>query len=70
MNLGNQYLAIYSELRELVMTDNVTDVKLQKIRKQLQELNSKTASCKISFFGRLHSKLVIDQEVDTKWMYE
>ncbi len=70
MTLGNQYLGIYSEIRELVMTNSQTPTKIQRLRKDLHELNVKTSNCKITFFGRWHSKIVIHNEVDTKWLYE
>lgn len=70
MNLGNDYLALYNEIK-LAATDieSVTQNKLEGFQKRINELNSRTGSHRITFVGSCWSALRIRKEMDLAWLY-
>jgi|SRR5581483_1958648 len=70
MSLGNSYLALHKEIRNLAAEAEITKEQLDEITKKMSELDHQSRSLHISFFGRLWSKFTIHKEMDIEWIYQ
>ncbi len=68
MSLGNSYLELHKEIRNLVAKGGATEVQLGEITKKMVALDQQSRSFHISFIGRLWSKCAINKEMDLKWI--
>jgi hypothetical protein len=68
MSLGNSYLALHKEIRNLAAGSDVTTEQLVEITKKMEGLDRQSRSLHISFIGRLWSKCTINKEMDLKWI--
>lgn len=70
MSLGNSYLALHKEIRNLAAESEITKDQLDEITKKMSELDQQSRSLHISFIGRLWSKFTIHKEMDIAWIYQ
>lgn len=66
MKLGNEFLALYSEVERLFCNNMpITD----EIRQKREELNSKTANLSISYFAKKWVERTVGKEMNLEWVY-
>jgi hypothetical protein len=70
MSLGNSYLELHKEIRNLATEDSITKEQLNDISKKMVELDSKSKNFQISFIGRIWSKWRIKKEMNLEWIYK
>lgn len=70
MALGNEYLELHKEIRNLATEENISKEQLDSITKRISELDKRSRELHISFAGRLWSKLRIRKEMDLDWIYK
>ena len=70
MSLGNSYLALHKEIRNLATEIEITKDQLDEITKKMTTLDQQSRSFHISLIGRLWSKFTIHKEMDIDWIYK
>ena len=67
MRLGNEYLALYKQIRTGVAIENINLVEWENI---INQLDAQTSKLRISYPARVWARLTINKEVDLKWIEE
>ncbi len=70
MGLGNDYLDIYKQLRDLSTEDSITQAKLGEISKKIRELDKRSNELRIPLIARWWSACVVKKQMDLDWVYE
>lgn len=70
MVLGNQYLDLYSQIRDISTEVTVTKEHIDQISKKKRELDTQTHTLQIPLLARFWSWAVINKEMDLGWIYE
>ncbi|MFA6417255.1 MAG: hypothetical protein WCW61_03635 [Patescibacteria group bacterium] len=70
MTLGNEYLSIYKEIRNISAESQITKEIIDNIYEKVKSLDEKTSNLRISFAGRVISKCLIKKEMDLDWIYK
>jgi hypothetical protein len=70
MILGNAYLDLYSQIRDLSTEEIITKEHLEQVAKRKRELDSQTSELRIPLVPRLWSKLCIKKEMNLDWIYK
>ena len=70
MILGNAYLDLYSEIRDISTEESVTKEHIDQIAKKKRALDAQTNVLRIPLVARLWSSLVIKKQMDLDWIYE
>ena len=71
MEIGNNYLEIYKELRNSFSNVSSVDINiLDSYRKRISLLDNQSNNCNINFAGRIWSKVTIKKEMDMSWIYK
>lgn len=68
MALGNEYLVIHKEIRNLSTHEQITNDQIEYITEKIKLIDIRTDKIQISFMGRLWSKLKINKEMDLGWI--
>lgn len=64
MNIGNDYLSCFKQLRNMFFLNSISKDQIETVSKEIQSLDKKSQTCKISAIARIHAKLTIKGEVD------
>lgn len=70
MVLGNAYLDLYSEIRDVSTEETVTKEHIDQIAKKKRGLDAQTNVLRIPLVARLWSAFVIKKQMDLDWIYE
>lgn len=68
MDLGNDYLTLYKEIRDILSDSTPTKADMEKISQKMNELDKKTSSLRIGMVARKWSECVIEKEMDLDWI--
>jgi hypothetical protein len=68
MALGNEYLTLYKEMRNISTQNQITNEQVEKIYKKLKLVDNRTDVLQISIMGRFLSKFKINKEMDLDWI--
>ncbi|MCX6795785.1 MAG: hypothetical protein NT165_03640 [Candidatus Falkowbacteria bacterium] len=68
MSLGNEYLGLYKDIRNISTSNTISDDQIQEVVQRIKLLDEKTNFLHISFAGRIWSKLRINKEMDLDWI--
>lgn len=70
MSIGNEYLDIYKKIRNISNESEVVKETIDNFSEQIKLLDKKTNNLRISFAGRIISRLLITKEMDLNWIYK
>jgi hypothetical protein len=70
MSIGNEYLDIYKNIRNISNESHVLKETIEIFYEQIKSLDKKTNNLRIGFAGRIISKLLINKEMDLNWIYK
>ncbi len=68
MTLGNEYLQVYKDIRDLSTEETITKEAFDQISKRMKELDLKTNKLRIGSIARIWSKYTINGEMDLEWI--
>ena len=68
MSLGNAYLELHKEIRNIASGEPVTSEQLDGVAKKISELDRRSKDLRIGFIGRLWSRCRINKEMDLDWI--
>ncbi len=68
MTLGNEYLDVYKEIRDMVSNGIITDEQSNQISSKMRTLDQRTNKLRISGAARCWSRCVINKEMDLDWI--
>lgn len=68
MTLGNDYLQVYKDIRNLVASGLTNNEEINKISDRMKDLDSRTGKLKIGFVARHWSRNKINSEMDLDWI--
>lgn len=69
MALGNEYLAIYKEIRASCLSvEVVSSVQVEEWNARIANLDKKSSDLPISWMGYVLTRLKVDKEMDMHWL--